>query len=261
MLSHPRVRSRRYPLLLLVSFLFVLYGRQFHSLFPSRLLRLLPVGVEGAEQLLPFPSSAYPVSAFPGTGVSRWSTCFPGSDGGGRRVSLGIAADAGFAALFESRLQALAFINQTLAVVNRVTHAQLGLVFVLGEVLLMDEPGTWAWNRWPNSSAKRATSATTAGLCGLGISEMLDAFSAWRRDERSNQQAVWHLLTNCFPPPGTVGLSWMGSLCRNDIGAGVSSFSSTLWLTLAHELGHSLGGAHSFQLGQGRTGGIMDYGR
>merc|ERR1719218_589319 len=32
------------------------------------------------------------------------------------------------------------------------------------------------------------------------------------------------------------------------------------WLTFAHELGHNFDGGHSFEEGQGRTGGIMDYG-
>lgn len=31
-------------------------------------------------------------------------------------------------------------------------------------------------------------------------------------------------------------------------------------MTFAHELGHNLNGLHSFEEGQGRTGGIMDYG-
>merc|ERR1719359_487269 len=32
------------------------------------------------------------------------------------------------------------------------------------------------------------------------------------------------------------------------------------WLTFAHELGHNFAGRHSFEEGQGKTGGIMDYG-
>eukprot|EP00913_Durusdinium_trenchii_P007285 g6847.t1 len=32
------------------------------------------------------------------------------------------------------------------------------------------------------------------------------------------------------------------------------------WLVFAHELGHNFGGAHSFENGKGKTGGIMDYG-
>merc|ERR1740138_986351 len=32
------------------------------------------------------------------------------------------------------------------------------------------------------------------------------------------------------------------------------------WATYAHELGHNFGGGHSFEDGQGSTGGIMDYG-
>ena len=32
------------------------------------------------------------------------------------------------------------------------------------------------------------------------------------------------------------------------------------WETVAHEIGHNFNMNHAFQLGQGKTGGIMDYG-
>ena len=68
------------------------------------------------------------------------------------------------------------------------------------------------------------------------------------------------LLTNCYPPPGTIGLAWIGTLCTR-YNTGLSTFTdSSTWLTVTHELGHSFGADHSFEEGQGRTGGIMDYG-
>jgi hypothetical protein len=171
-----------------------------------------------------------------------------------------LAVDYGFRSLFPSTRECARFVNQTLATANRVFLVQMGLQLELGELIIMESPGGWAWNRAPDPvGGKKPSSPTTPGLCGTSITQLLDDFTAWRRDERPTQQAVWHLLTNCFPPQGTVGLSWMGGLCRSDIGAGLSSFSSTLWLTMSHELGHSLGAPHAFQLGQGKTGGIMDY--
>lgn len=43
--------------------------------------------------------------------------------------------------------------------------------------------------------------------------------------------------------------------------ASVSSYTgSDFWLIVAHEIGHNFNGGHSFEQGQGKTGGIMDYG-
>jgi hypothetical protein len=68
-------------------------------------------------------------------------------------------------------------------------------------------------------------------------------------------------MTNCWPPPGTVGLAYVGALCAGrGYNTGVSTLSRVTWLTVAHELGHNFGSPHSFDNGQGATGGIMDYG-
>jgi hypothetical protein len=202
-----------------------------------------------------FPSGAFPGGAgsFPG-GPAAWTSCFPAA--GAHRVSIGVAVDVGFYELFNSKQDVLNFIAMQFTIVNRIYLAQMSLQFVVGEILIMEEPGTYAWNHKPNP----ATFDRMIGVCdGATISAVLDDFTAWRRDERPTKMGLWHLFTNCFPPPGTVGLSWMGGLCQTEIGTGVSSFSSTFWLTLAHELGHNLGAQHSFQLGEGRTGGVMDY--
>jgi hypothetical protein len=85
------------------------------------------------------------------------------------------------------------------------------------------------------------------------IPQLLEKFKQWNPP---TPQSYWHLLTNCNPPPGTVGIADLNSLCRG--GRAISNKAS--WLIFAHELGHILGATHSFENGTGHTGGIMDYG-
>ena len=49
----------------------------------------------------------------------------------------------------------------------------------------------------------------------------------------------------------------MGS---NSFKYGLSNITNPTWLTFIHELGHNFGMDHSFDLGEGTTGGFMDYG-
>lgn len=73
--------------------------------------------------------------------------------------------------------------------------------------------------------------------------------------------AAHHLFTACGQRFGVVGLAYVNTLCRGEFATGSNKVqTSSPWLTFAHELGHNLNGAHSFELGQGRTGGVMDYG-
>merc|ERR1712137_223665 len=69
-----------------------------------------------------------------------------------------------------------------------------------------------------------------------------------------------YLLTGCGQGFGVVGLAYVGSICSS-FNTGVNQLHNSMsWITFAHELGHNYGGSHSFEEGQGRTGGIMDYG-
>jgi hypothetical protein len=70
-----------------------------------------------------------------------------------------------------------------------------------------------------------------------------------------------HLLTGCGNGWGIVGVAYVGSMCSSSYNTGVSQLRNEMsWLIFAHELGHNFGGEHSFEEGQGSTGGIMDYG-
>jgi len=78
--------------------------------------------------------------------------------------------------------------------------------------------------------------------------------------------AAYHLITGCTAGNGGVaGVAYMNRLCGShgvsNVGVNVHTTSGfKTWRIYAHELGHNFNGAHSFENGQGSTGGIMDYG-
>lgn len=106
---------------------------------------------------------------------------------------------------------------------------------------------------------------STCSSSTMSSLSLLQSFARWVPD--SEQQAHWHLLTNCYPPGrggGVVGTANVGTAGCHRIKygwhTGVSTYTRNLWLTFAHEVGHGLDMDHSFESGVGRTGGIMDYG-
>jgi hypothetical protein len=110
------------------------------------------------------------------------------------------------------------------------------------------------WNDAPSSGPKtcRAQDMSTTLNNLVAYRRTLVAGDAFR------DTAATHLLTDCFPPPGTVGLAYVGTICSTTMASGVDTYSTTIWKTFAHELGHNYGANHAFQQGQGTTGGIMD---
>jgi hypothetical protein len=106
----------------------------------------------------------------------------------------------------------------------------------------------------------------TSSMCHkTGITDQLNAVKDFFQGDNKqynvdyNNVASTHLFTGCNPSGfGTIGLAWVGTLCRNGMG-GVNHIN-TGWATFAHELGHNFNGDHSFEEGQQQTGGIMDYG-
>ena len=71
--------------------------------------------------------------------------------------------------------------------------------------------------------------------------------------DNGEQYGLWHVLTNCFPPSGTVGQAYLGTTCTS-YNVGWDTYGSGTWATFAHEVGHNFGGEHTMN-----TGGIMSY--
>jgi hypothetical protein len=137
-----------------------------------------------------------------------------------------------------------------------VPSAQFNVYLQIGATKIFSGPDTSvAWNWKPDAGQQYCRTDQVAN-----INAHLDQFNAWRTNVNPKNQALWHLLTNCWRSPGTVGLAWLGVLCSSQYGTGVSSWTNTHWLVVAHEIGHNFNSPHSFQEGQGKTGGIMDYG-
>jgi hypothetical protein len=102
-----------------------------------------------------------------------------------------------------------------------------------------------------------------SGCQGVGklqwISNLLDALTNLQK----SKAVAHHVFSGCgkFFRGGTNGYAWIGVLCgRKNTAANLYQGEKT-WLTFAHELGHNINAQHSFENGQGRTGGIMDYGQ
>jgi len=99
---------------------------------------------------------------------------------------------------------------------------------------------------------------------GDRVSEMLDRLEeASDAGDLSPQQASWHGFVNCGQDHGLMGMAYVEVLCwyKNGYNTGANKWQApTSWFVYAHELGHNFGGKHSFEEGQGKTGGVMDYG-
>jgi hypothetical protein len=95
----------------------------------------------------------------------------------------------------------------------------------------------------------------------LGIYQQLDRLTSAASSGQIPFNGARHLLTGCGSGSGVVGLAYVGTICTATHNTGVNQLHNEMsWVIFAHELGHNFGGDHSFEEGQGRTGGIMDYG-
>ncbi|GMH52349.1 hypothetical protein TrLO_g4395 [Triparma laevis f. longispina] len=189
---------------------------------------------------------------------SRWTDCFP-NDSIPKKLSMGISTDYLMYTSSGSNTEAVqSKVAEIVADTNTIYAYQLNIYLQVDELYIKTSVGGESWNN---------PSVETAGSCGMGIDDKLNALRAWAKSggDRPSDRGLWHLLTPCYAS-GTVGLAYVGALCSGSSGynTGVSGYSysgcCSDWTTFAHEVGHNFGGGHSFEDGQGSTGGIMDYG-
>jgi hypothetical protein len=191
------------------------------------------------RDLLQYPTTAY-----------RYG-CTTGQD---YHMDFGFAMDYGYyrrAIQFDAS-DPLKIIENIIAQNNLVYASQIGVTFHLGETIVKTGLDSDAWNQ-----------DRVSGNCPLGPEPLLEEFTAYQNNQLgSSQMGLWHLMTDCFPPPGVIGIAYVGTLCRSaGFNTGVNTHTgSSTWLTVAHEAGHNFRADHSFEEGQGSTGGIMDYG-
>lgn len=136
-----------------------------------------------------------------------------------------------------------ALVESTIAKASMVYENQLNIKLEVSELRSYTDPNT---------------APTYASQC-LALDTQLDSLQ--QSTDLPAGGAV-HLLTGCGTGVGWVGLAFLDAICAGGgWNTGVNQLhNSNSWITFAHELGHNFGGEHSFEEGQGQTGGIMDYG-
>ncbi|KJE89186.1 hypothetical protein CAOG_00706 [Capsaspora owczarzaki ATCC 30864] len=181
--------------------------------------------------------------------VSKWADCFTNSNTQLSTLTQSVAVDYGLYLDWGGSASAVKTkIAETMATTNVVYNTQVGVFLKLGLVVLKSSLDSTAWNQKPSTPGQRT--------CTNDINKVLTDFTSWRQTRPASEPyGLWHLFTNCFPPSGTVGLAYVGTLCSSTSNTGVSSDSSQFWITHAHETGHNFGAQHTFGFG-----GIMDYG-
>jgi len=130
-----------------------------------------------------------------------------------------------------------------------IYEKQMNLQLSLGEVKVAKQGGpSWA----------------VVG-CPGDVAHMFDKTQAALKSGELSQSkaAAWYGWTNCGGDYGLMGRGYVGVLCYYRGGYNMAAGkwqAPTSWKTFAHELGHNFAARHSFEEGNGKTGGIMDYG-
>ena len=158
---------------------------------------------------------------------------------------------------------------------NQIYTMQLNIHIVAGYIY----ESTSGKETWDNPDKNGITCGTIYDSEGgsdqkgwADIDTQLDRLSDWKKPK---EMAMWHLFDNCYDDvhsqKGPVGLAYIGVLCwgewgyngatHNGYNTGVDYYVPHDPLhTFDHALGHNMGAGHSFEDGQGSTGGVMDYG-
>jgi len=173
-------------------------------------------------------------------GVKWWPGCYSGDDQL-HEFRVGVVVDV--AAFQLHGAQAMSNIADIFTEASFVYEHQMNIRLVIGHASVYE-------------STKGAPSY--AASCQAMSTQLVEM----SKDNDLPFEGSTHLFTGC-QEPGPAGLGYIGTICNTGgYNKGVNRFDhgSRRWVLFAHELGHNFAGGHSFEEGQGKTGGIMDYG-
>lgn len=209
-----------------------------------------------------------------GRPARRWRDCYDDMDQGAR-LTVAVAIDSNLYKKLDSKAQEAATVQ--LHSSNIIYGPQMNVWLTLKHVLALastkasDNPD---WNVEGHGRglhncpvvgdvADDDEGKGTIVDAGGDAEKQLRALRSWRMwGDYKHTAGLWHLLSTCRYG-GVLGIAWVNSLCRVSMGTAITTDSqgvSVMWKTFAHEAGHNFGARHSFENGQGTTGGIMDYG-
>jgi len=188
--------------------------------------------------------------------IDQWTNCYPGEETM-RTFKFGavITSNVWRDENFQTDQEAEDWVHAMVANANMAYEPQLNIHLQMGSLVVQQtHDGAPSWDQ--------------GSTCPMTINDQLWALVAWESSAANpdSTMGVWHLFDNCYANSGFIGLAWIGVLCYDwGYNTGVTwlsrgNYAYPTWHIMAHELGHNFGAQHSFEQGQGKTGGIMDYG-
>ena len=172
---------------------------------------------------------------------TAFPNCYKG-DSQRRDLEIGLIIDTSmYVHLGKSISSTLTFVRELISVASFTFSRQFNIGFILKELII--ENATNSLNG-PNLNCNKNTY----------IGNMQQFLN-----DKGGSLGLWHAITSCF---GSAGIAYKGVICNPLYNVGYSSFSPLKqgFVTFLHELGHNFGGDHTFEEGQGNTGGLLDYG-
>ncbi len=182
--------------------------------------------------------------------LAPWKKCITGH----YRLRMQLGLTYGVTAAMGGATNAVAYAASLVAQTNAIYSVQLGITIVLSRLLVCttvnckDGDVAVAWNLAGNQ-------------CRTSANSLASDVSTWRYNTGLFSGTA-HVITDCFAPPGVVGLAQTSSVARTSSSGAWSQFFRGTMATFAHEVGHVLGAPHPFGADnsrQGEFGGIMDY--